>query len=197
LAKIPVRKFEEILRLVWSHLITANVHLTIWEELWSTSDRKRLCNTYRGFFYWTRDAHVDRFIQKICIVTDADKSQPSIHKLANMIQAHPNLAPGIAFTDVIRRMNAHVQLLNDIRAVRDRRSSHWDLKKKPPEPDVAKCRGLLVELNVLLEDIWNEYKPNQTGGRNFYSLIPSEHNHTSYVLDRLTKTMLGDFSQKP
>ena len=75
MSQIPAKKFEAILRLVLSHLVAANVHLTIWEELRSTPDREKLCNTYRGFFYWTRDAHVDRFIHKICVVTDSDKPE--------------------------------------------------------------------------------------------------------------------------
>ena len=177
---------EEILRLVWSHLIAANVHLTIWEELRSTPDRQKLCDTYSGFFYWTRDAHVDRFIHKICVVTDIkDKSQPSIYKLANMIQAHPSLAPGIDFNNVFRRLKNHCQAQDEIRAVRNRRSSHWDLKKMPPEPNVAECRELLVELKALLEDLWNAHQPNPTGGKCIYSLTPIEHSHTSYILDKL------------
>ena len=190
MSQIPAKKFEAILRLVLSHLVAANVHLTIWEELRSTPDREKLCNTYRGFFYWTRDAHVDRFIHKICVVTDSDKSQPSIHKLANMIQTHPSLAPGIDFKTVLQRLKSHAQARDEIRTVRNRRSSHWDLKKLPPEPNVAKCREFLLELKGLLEDIWNDHQPNTTGGRNIYSLTPTEHSHTPYVLDRLTSTML-------
>ena len=144
MAEIPLAKFEEILRLVWSHLIAADVHLTIWEELRSTPDRQKLCDTYSGFFYWTRDAHVDRFIHKACVVTDTDKRQPSIYKLANMIQAHPSLAPGIDFKNVLQRLENHAQARDEIRAMRNRRSSHWDLNKMPPEPNVAKCRELLV-----------------------------------------------------
>ena len=190
MAEIPLEKFEEILRLVWSHLIAANVHLTIWEELRSTPDRQKLCDTYPGFFSWTRDAHVDRFIHKTCVVTDANKSQPSIYKLANMIQAHPSLAPGRDFRNILKRLENHAQTRDEIRAVRDTRSSHWDLKKMPPEPNVAKCRELLAELKALLEDLWNAHQPNPTGGRDIYSLIPTEHSHTSYVLDKLTTTML-------
>lgn len=190
MTNIPSGKFEEILRLIWSHLVAANVHLTIWEDLRSSPDRERLCDTYSGFFYWTRDAHVDRFIHKVCVVTDTDKSQPSIYKLANMIQAHPTLAQGIDFRQVIQRLESHAQARDDIRAVRDRRSSHWDLNKAPPEPNVAQCKALVAELKALLEDIWNAHKPNPTGGRDIYSLIPTGHSHTSYVLDKLTATML-------
>jgi hypothetical protein len=190
MAETPLAKVEEILRLVWSHLIAANVHLTIWEELRSTPDRQKLCDTYPGFFSWTRDAHVDRFIHKTCVVTDTKKSQPSIYKLANMIQAHPGLAPGSDFRNVLQRLENHAQTRDEIRAVRNRRSSHWDLNKMPPEPNVAKCRELLVELKALLEDLWNAHQPNPTGGRDIYSLIPTEHSHPSYVLDELTTTML-------
>ena len=186
MAKIPSEKFEEILRLVWSHLVAANVHLTIWEELRSTPDREKLCDTYYGFFYWARDAHVDRFMHKICVVTDTDKSQPSIYKLANMIQAHPSLAPGTDFKTVLRRLENRAQARDEIRAVRDTRSSHWDLNKIPPEPEVAKCRELLIELRAVLEDLWNAHQPNLTGGRDIYSLIPPGHSHTAYVLDKLT-----------
>ena len=179
-------KFEEVLRLVWSHLITANVHLTIWEELRSTPDREKLCDTYPGFFSWTRDAHVDRFIHKICVVTDTASSQPSIPKLANMIQAHPNLAPGIDFNTVLQRIEDHAKVRDEIRVVRDKRSSHWDLKAVPPEPNVAECRELIAELKSILDDLWNTHQPNPTGGRDIYSLTPIEHNHTKYVLDKLT-----------
>jgi len=189
MARIPVIKFEEILRLVWSHLVAANVHLTIWEELRSTPDREKLCDTYDGFFYWTRDAHVDRFIHKLCVVTDANKSQPSIYKLANMIQTHPELAPGFDFKNVGQRVGNHALARDEIRGVRNRRSSHWDLKKPPPEPDVAACKGLLLELKALFENIWNPHQPNLSGGRDIYSLIPTGHSHTSNVLDRLTATM--------
>lgn len=192
MAAIPLAKFEEILRLVWSHLIAANVHLTIWQELRSTPDRQKLCDTYSGFFYWTRDAHVDRFIHKTCVVTDTDKSQPSIYKLAHMIQAHPSLAPGIDFRKVIQRVENHAQARDDIRAVRNWRSSHWDLNQKPPEPNVAECRELLDELKALLEDLWNAHQPNPTGGRTHNPLTSPGHMHTSYVLDKLTTTMLPD-----
>ena len=192
MAEIPLAKFEEILNLVWSHLIAANVHLTIWEELRSTPDRQKLCDTYSGFFYWTRDAHVDRFIHKTCVVTDIDKSQPSIYNLANMIQAHPSLAPGSDFKDVLQSLKNHAQAQDEIRAVRDMRSSHWDLNKMPPEPNIAKCRELLVELKALLEELWNAHQPNPAGGRHIYSLKPTEHSHTSYVLDKLTTAMLPD-----
>ena len=186
MARIPSEKFEEILRLVWSHLVAANGHLTIWEELRSTPDRERLCDTYSGFFHWTRDAHIDRFIHKICVVTDTDKSQPSIHKLANIIQADPSVASGIDFKTVLGRLDHHAQVQYEIRAVRDTRSSHWDMSKKPPEPEVAKCRELLKELNAILEDLWNAHRPSPTGGRNSYSLTPIEHSHTAYILDKLT-----------
>ena len=186
MTQIPVERFEEILRLGWSHLVAANVHLTIWEELRSTPDRQKLCDTYSGFFYWTRDAHVDRFIHKICVVTDTDESQPSVSKLANMIQAHPSLAPGIDFRNVFQRLENHAQARDEIRGVRNTRSSHWDLNKIPPEPNVAKCRELLGELKALLEDIWNAHEPNSTGGKDIYSLTPTGYSHTSYVLDKLT-----------
>ena len=61
MAAAPVKKFEEILHLVWAHLTAANVHLAIWQELGSTPDRQKLCNIYSGFFSWTRDAHIDSF----------------------------------------------------------------------------------------------------------------------------------------
>ncbi|MBI4298268.1 MAG: hypothetical protein HY666_00715 [Chloroflexi bacterium] len=191
MAKIPVKKFEEILKLVWSHLVAANVHLTIWEELHSTTERQKLCDTYSGFFYWTRDAHVDRFINKICVVTDTDKDQPSIVKLTNMIQAYPTLAPGVDFKSLFQRLDNHDKARDEMRAVRDRRSSHWDLSNVPPEPNVAECRALLEELKSILEDIWNAHQPNPFGGRSFYSLVPTGHSHTGYVLDKLTSTMFS------
>jgi hypothetical protein len=77
MSQVPVKKFEQILRVVWDHLIAANVHLTIWEELHATPERRKLCDTYPWFFNFTRDAHVDRFINKMCVVTDTDKDQPS------------------------------------------------------------------------------------------------------------------------
>ena len=41
MSQIPAKKFEAILRLLLSHLVAANVHLTIWEELRSTPDREK------------------------------------------------------------------------------------------------------------------------------------------------------------
>ena len=195
MAEIPVAKFKEILRLVWSHLTAANVHLTIWEELRSTQERQKLCDTYSGFFYWTRDAHVDRFINKVCVVTDTDKEQPSVVKLANMIQAHPTLAKGMDCKLVFQRLENHSQTRDQIRAVRDRRSSHWDINKVPPEPNIAECRALLMELSSILDDIWNAHEPNPNGGRSIYSVVPTGHAHTAYVLDKLTSTMLSSGDQ--
>jgi len=189
--RIPAERFEEILRLVWRHLTAANTHLTIWEELRSTPEREKLCDTYNGFFAWTRDAHIDRFINKTCVVTDPDKSQPSIYKLANMIQSHPILAPGFEFKNVPNRLKNHEGIEKEIRDVRNIRSDHWDLKKIAPEPNVANCRGLLDELIGLLEDIWNAHEPNPTGGRNIYSVTPEGDRDTSYILDKLTTKIDG------
>ena len=187
MAQVPKQKFNEILRVVRSHLFAANVHLTIWEELRATPDREKLCDTYQGFFSWTRDAHVDRFIHKVCVVTDTDPSQPSIPKLTNMIQSHPTLAPDIDYRDLTTRLENHAQPRDEIREVRNRRSSHWDLRKAPPEPKVAQCQALITELNSILEDIWNAHEPSPTGGRVHLRLDPTEHSHTSYVLDMLTE----------
>ncbi len=179
----PVEKFEEILKILWSHLVAANTHLTIWEELRSTPERNKLCNTYAGFFSWTRDAHIDRFIHKICVTTDMDNSQPSIPKLANMIQAHPELAAGLDFKTVFQRIKDYASIRDDIRKVRDKRSSHWDMNQSPPEPNVAECHDLIDELRSILDDIWNAHTP----GKGTYSLVPIGHDDTKYVLDKLTK----------
>jgi len=80
-----------------------------------------------------------------------------------MIQAHPSLAPEIDFKTVFQRLENHAQAREEIRTVRDTRSSYWDLKKTPLEPDVAQCRGLLVELKTVLEDLWNAHQPSPTG----------------------------------
>ena len=188
MARVPKQKFRQILEVVRSHLLAANVHLTIWVELRETPERQNLCDMYPGFFSWTRDAHVDRFVNKICVVTDTDKSQPSIPKLANMIQAHPTLAPEVHRNDLLKRLSNHV-VLAEVRAVRNRRSSHWDLRKAPPEPDLAQCQALVNDLNGILEDVWNAHEPNPSGGRDRYSLIPMEYSDTSSVLDKLTATM--------
>ena len=192
MSQIPVERFKDILNIVRNHLVVANVHLTIWEDLRSTPEREKLCDTYDGFFSWTRDAHIDRFINKICVATDRAKNQPSVMKLVNMIQAHPTLACGIAFTQLSQRLDDHKKTISEIRKVRNRRSSHWHLNKSPPEPLIAECRVLLTELNRIIEDIWNAHQPISTGGRHRLSLVPPGHSHTAYVLDKLTSTMLGD-----
>jgi len=189
MSAIPTEKFHDILRLIWSHLTAASVHLSTWEELRSTPEREKLCDTYPGFFSWTRDAHVDRFINKLCVVIDTDSSQPSIPKLANMIQSNPDLAPGVDSNRIFERLDAQAKIISEIRMVRDTRSAHWDLKKTPPEPNVADCHALLDELKAILEDLWNAHSPNASGGTDFYSLVPVEHAHPSYVLDKLTETM--------
>ena len=97
----------------------------------------------------------------------------------------------------LERLENHEQARKEIRTLRDTRSSHWDLKKKPPEPDVTQCKELLVELNSILEDIWNSHWPNPNGGREILSLIPIEHSHTSYLLDKLTATIFPGTSQIP
>ena len=105
-----------------------------------------------------------------------------------MIQSHPVLAPDIDCKDLAKRLENHAEAQAEIRAVRNRRSSHWDLRKAPPEPQVTHCRALLTELRSILEDIWNAHEPNLSGGRDHYPLDPIEHSHTSNVLDKLTNS---------
>lgn len=186
MSAVPNEKFEDVLQKVWDHLTAAAVHLTIWEEMRETPDREKLCDTYHGFFYWTRDAHVDRFVNKICVVTDTDPTQPSVEKLANMVLSHPDLAPGIDPKGLRERLDRHSEVAGQIRDVRNRRSSHWDLQRTPPEPDVAQARDLVAELKGILEDLSNAHEPLPDGARRHFALEPEGHRHTSYVLDTLT-----------
>ena len=189
MSAVPNEKFGDLLDKLWEHLIAAQVHLDIWEQLRATADRERLCDTYHGFFYWTRDAHIDRFVNKICVVTDTDPTQPSVEKLANMVLSHPDLAPGIDPKLLRERLDRHSEVAGQIRDVRNRRSSHWDLKRPPPQPDVAQAWELVRELKGILEDLANAHAPLPDGARRHFALEPSGHSHTSYVLDTLTDAL--------
>lgn len=186
---VPSKRFESLLQILWEHLVAANTHLDIWEQLRATAEREKLCDTYAGFFYWTRDAHIDRFVNKICVVTDTDLTQPGVEKLACMVLSHPSLAPGIDPAVVRQRLDSHEQAIREIRELRNRRSSHWDTKKLPPEPDIAQARALVAELKAILEDLSNAHEPLPDGARQHFSLEPLGHSHTAYVLDTLTQAM--------
>ncbi len=157
---VLVAKFQKMLKILEYHLWAANTHLNIWQALMSSPGKLRLCHTYTGFFYWTRDAHVDRLVIKICVATDdRDKDQPSIHKLLRLAKRHPKLAETLDPSAIESKLAQISTELKAILDVRDQRSGHWDMKKDPPLPNAEDIKKVLAILGEIYNDIYNAHYP--------------------------------------
>ena len=125
-----VVEFRSLLEELRQQLLAASVHLDIWEQLWHTKERVGVLNQYRGFFWPTRDAHLDRFCIKVSNIVSNDPMSPSFHRIFKMLDNNPALASGVDVWLRRKRLKQHKEVLKGIKEYRDKRAAHWDTQEQ-------------------------------------------------------------------
>jgi len=119
-------EFENIFAILQRQLLAASVQFYIWEQLWPTEKVVSTINQYKGFFRPTRDAHNDRFINKVSDVMSNNPNAPSFYRILNMIGRNSKLAADISVREVKKRLRKHKKVLEAIKDLRNKRVDHWD-----------------------------------------------------------------------
>ncbi len=176
--------FESLLEEVRRQLTYAQIHFSIWEQLWPTEENVDIINAYRGFFLPTRDANLDLFFITISNVVSNDPRAPSLYRLLSMIDNYPGLAPNIIDIQLLRnRLKAQKNLLKRIKGFRNKRAAHWgtEVSEQIGPVRFGESREVLKEL----QNIFNEI--SYAHGNQTWIFKPTEHRDASRVIDNLRR----------
>jgi hypothetical protein len=176
-------EFENIFGILQRELLAASVHFYIWEQLWPTEKVVGTINQYKGFFRPTRDAHNDRFINKVSIVMSNNANAPSFYRILNMIGRDSNLATDINVREVKGRLGKHKKVLEAIKDFRNKRVDHWDTSVEGLRKHV-----LYGDAKRMLEDlkkISNEISASHS--RSIHAFRYIEQGDTNSLLEALKR----------
>jgi hypothetical protein len=176
-------EFEDIFGILQRQLLAASVHFYIWEQLWPTEKVVATINQYKGFFQPTRDAHNDRFINKVSVVMSNDRNAPSFYRILNMIGRNSNLAADVNVREVKARLRKHRKVLKAIKDFRNKRVDHWDTRVEGLRRPV-----LYGDAKRMLEDlrkISNEISRSHSGSIHAFRYI--EERDTNSLLEALKR----------
>ncbi len=182
-------EFKSLLEELRQQLLAASVHLDIWKQLWHTKERVDVLNQYRGFFWPTRDAHLDRFIIKVSNVVSNDPRSPSFHRIFKMLDNNPVLASGVDIRSLRKRIKQHRKVLKAIKEYRNKRAAHWDTQERAQRKPVifGESKRMLKEL----QDIFNEISGAHSG--NEWEFEYGHQGNTTSLLNVLKLRRQQDF----
>lgn len=176
-------EFENIFAILQRQLLAASVHFYIWEQLWPTEKVVSTINQYRGFFQPTRDAHNDRFINKVSDVMSNNPNAPSFYRILNMLGRNSNLAADINVREVKKRLRKHKKVLEAVKDMRNKRVDHWDTNVEGLSKHV-----LYGDAKKMLEDlkkISNEISASHS--RSIHAFRYVEQGDTNSLLEALKR----------
>jgi len=176
-------EFENIFAILQRQLLAASVHFYIWEQLWPTEKVVGTINQYKGFFRPTRDAHNDRFINKVSDVMSNNPNAPSFYRILNMIGRNSNLAADINVREVKKRLRTHKRVLEAIKDMRNKRVDHWDTNVEGLSKHV-----LYGDAKKMLEDLKNiANEISASHSRSIHAFRYIEQGDTNSLLEALKR----------
>ena len=176
-------EFENIFAILQRQLLAASVQFYIWEQLRPTGKVVSTINQYKGFFRPTRDAHNDRFINKVSDVMSNNPNAPSFYRILNMIGRNSKLAADISVREVKKRLRKHKKVLEAIKDLRNKRVDHWDTSIEGLSKHV-----LYGDAKKMLEDlkkISNEISASHS--RSIHAFRYVEQGDTTSLLEALKR----------
>ena len=164
--KIERDEFENAFDILQKQLLDASTHFDIWEQLWPTEKVVDTLNQYKGFFIPTRDAHLNRFINKVNDILSNKPNAPSFYRILNMISRNSDLAPSINVRETKKRFRNHKKVLEAIKNFRNKRGAHWDTSVEKLDKPVlfGETKRMLKEL----KNISNEISASHSGKVNAF-----------------------------
>jgi hypothetical protein len=183
--EVQNKEFAYLLDELRKQLLEVSVHFEIWEGLWPTEQVVDVINRYKGFFLPSRDAHLDRFIIKVCNVFSNESNQPSFYRIFSMIDKNATLAPDLNVRSLKKRLRKYNSTLRAIEDHRNKRSAHWDIGVQTQGKPIlfGDCKQMLDELQNIFNEICN------ASTKNTWSFKPTQHGDTNSLLNHLNELM--------